>query len=99
MENVTNNRHIPSDLRVGDFNSNTTESSKQLELLARWIPICQDIANDCGMDLPDPQHLQKMIFSANEALRLLAHVSLVFPDPITQDRIVNQFLIDCFAAA
>jgi hypothetical protein len=39
-----------------------------------------------------------MILAAHHVMCLLADVSLDFPNAVTQDRIVNQFLIDCFSA-
>ncbi len=99
MENVTPNLPIIADRLASAPNSDNIASSKRLELLARWIPVCQEIADECALDLPDPDRLRLMILSAHEAMCLLARVSLVFPDPITTDRIVNQFLIDCFASA
>ena len=96
MDNVRNKRPIAFDLRVNDLNSNTIDCCKTLELLARWIPVCKDIADECGLDLPDADRLRLMILSAHKTMCILADVCLVFPDPITQDRIVTQFLIDCF---
>jgi hypothetical protein len=94
MHNVTN-RANDSDLSVTNFNPNALHYSKRLELYARWIPVCQEIADECG-GLPDPDRLRLMILSAHQAMCLLANSALAFPDPIMQDRIVTQFLIDCF---
>lgn len=94
METLTN-RASTTDIPVTDFNLNEMHYSKRLELYARWFPVCKEIADECGRDLPDADRLRLMILSAHQAMCLLAQVSLIFPDPVTQDRIVNQFLIDC----
>lgn len=95
MHNVTN-RANASDLSVTNFNPNALHYSKRLELYARWIPVCQEIADECSRDLPDADRLGQMILAAYQAMCLLANSALAFPDPIMQDRIVTQFLIDCF---
>jgi hypothetical protein len=97
MDNVTN-RAKASDLSVTNFNLNAMHYSKRLELYARWIPVCQEIAYECGRELPGAERLGQMILAAHHAMCLLADVSLDFPNAVTQDRIVNQFLIDCFLA-
>jgi hypothetical protein len=97
MENVNPNRANASDLQVNDFNPNQMHHSKRLELLVRWIPVCQDIANESGREPPDADRLRQMILSAHQTMCLLTQVSLEFPDAVTQDRIINQFLIDCFS--
>jgi hypothetical protein len=96
MENANNTRATALDLQVIDVNLAAMQYSKRLELLSRWIPICQEIADECGVELPDADRLRLMILSAYRAMCLLANSALAFPDPIIQDRIVTQFLIDCF---
>jgi hypothetical protein len=96
MDNVTNCANA-SDLPVNNLNPNSMHYSKRLELYARWIPVCQEIADECGRELPDAERLGQMILAAHHAMCLLADVSLEFPDVVTQDRIINQFLIDCFS--
>jgi hypothetical protein len=97
METLTNRASTP-DLPVIDFNLNEMHYSKRLELYARWIPVCQEIADECGRDLPDADRLGQMILAGYQAMCLLANSALAFPDPIMQERIVTQFLIDCFTA-
>jgi hypothetical protein len=96
MENANNTRPNALDLSVMNVNHTPLHYSKRLELFARWVPICQEIAEECSVELPDADRLRVMILSAHQAMCLLAQSALTFPDPITQNRIVNQFLIDCF---
>ena len=96
MENATHALTNVSDLAV-NLNPNAMHYSKCLELFARWVPVCQEIAQDTGCDVPSADRLRQMILNAHAAMCLLAEVSLEFPDPVTQHRIVNQFLIDCFS--
>jgi hypothetical protein len=96
MENATNTCPSPLDLKVVEVT--TMDHSKRLELLARWIPVCQEIAEEYDMELPYPDRLRLMILSAYKTMCLLAHSALAFPDPIMQDRVMTQFLIDCFTA-
>jgi hypothetical protein len=97
MEDIKN-RVNASDLPVTNFNPETMQYSKRLELYARWIPVCQEVAYECGRELPDGDRLGQMILAAHHVMCLLADVSMDFPNAVTQDRIVNQFLIDCFSA-
>jgi hypothetical protein len=94
MENAINTYPSSLDLKVIDVT--TMDHSKRLELLARWIPVCQEIAEEHDVELPYPDRLRLMILSAYETMCLLAHSALAFPDPIMQDRVITQFLIDCF---
>jgi hypothetical protein len=96
MENATNTCLSPLDLKVIDLT--TMDHSKRLELLARWIPVCQEIAEEYDIELPYPDRLRLMILSAYQTMCLLAHSARAFPDPIMQDRVMTQFLIDCFTA-
>jgi hypothetical protein len=96
MENAINTCPSSLDLKVIDVT--TMDHSKRLELLARWIPVCQEIAEEHDVELPCPDRLRLMILSAYETMCLLAHSALAFPDPIMQDRVMTQFLIDCFTA-
>jgi hypothetical protein len=96
MENATNTCLSPLDLKVIDLT--TMDHSKRLELLARWIPVCQEIAHEYDIELPYLDRLRLMILSAYQTMYLLAHSALAFPDPIMQDRVMTQFLIDCFTA-
>jgi hypothetical protein len=98
MDNVNHNRADASDLRVNSLNPNSMHYSKRLELYARWIPVCQEIADECGRELPHGDRLGKMILSAHYSMCLLADASLEFPDAVTQQRVINQFLMDCFSA-
>jgi hypothetical protein len=98
MENINNNRAYALDLSVIKDNLTTIAYSKRLELFARWIPVCQEIADECDVELPRPDRLRMIILSAYHAMCLLAQAALAFPDPVMQDRIVTQFLIDCFTA-
>jgi hypothetical protein len=50
MENATNTCPSPLDLKVIDLT--TMDHSKWLELLARWIPVCQEIAQEYNIELP-----------------------------------------------
>jgi hypothetical protein len=99
MKNANNTRFNILGLPVIDHNLTTMHCSKRLELLARWIPVCQEIADECNVELPRPDRLRGMIFSAYQAMCLLAQSALAFPDAVTQDRVVTQFLIDCFTAS
>jgi hypothetical protein len=96
MENAINSCPSPLDLKVIDLT--TIDHSKRLELLARWIPVCQEIAQEYDIELPYLDRLRLMILSAYQTMCLLAHSALAFPDPIMQDRVMTQFLIDCFTA-
>jgi hypothetical protein len=96
MENAINTYPSSLDLKVIDVA--TMDHSKRLELLARWIPVCQEIAEEHDVELPYPDRLRLMILSAYETMCLLAHSALAFPDPIMQDRVITQFLVDCFTA-
>jgi hypothetical protein len=98
MEHITNTRDNASDLPVDELNPNNMHYTKRLELFARWLPICQDVAHECNVELPSPDRLRLMILSAHQAMCLLASSALAFPGAIMQDRIVTQFLIDCFTA-
>lgn len=96
MHNPNNTRAHTLDLKVIDNNLTAIDPSKRLELFARWVPICQEIADECDVELPCSDRLRLMILSAHHAMCLLTQSALSFSDAITQDRVVTQFLIDCF---
>jgi hypothetical protein len=99
MENTNNTFLNVLDLSVVNLNNSSLLHSKRLELFARWVPICQEIAEESNVEVPDADRLRLMILSAHQAMCLLAQSALTFPDRITQDRIINQFLIDCFTSS
>jgi hypothetical protein len=96
MSKLQNNNHdFRPNLKLESLSLGRS-SSRVLELVERWTPVCEDLAVQYNIELPDPDWLLLIIVAANEAMWLLYQLALQPPDRPTQLRMVNQFLIDAF---